>query len=64
MLSSVNDPTLRCPALWWAHILPGEVHDCCDPKTLGLLARQWHLLRSRWEWNVTLDFDDLPDSAV
>jgi hypothetical protein len=47
MLSSVNDPTLRCPALWWAHILLGEVHNCCNPKTLGLLARQWHLLRSR-----------------
>jgi hypothetical protein len=47
MLSSVNDPALRCPALWWAHILLSEVHNCCNPKNLGLLARQWHLLRSR-----------------
>jgi hypothetical protein len=46
MLSSVNDPALRCPALWWAHILLSEGHRCCNPKERGLLARQWHLLRS------------------
>jgi hypothetical protein len=46
-LSSVNDPALRCPALWWAHVLLAESHRCCNPTQMGLPARQWHLLRSR-----------------
>lgn len=46
-LSSVNDPALRCPALWWAHVLLAESHRCCNPTQIGLPARQWHLLRSR-----------------
>jgi hypothetical protein len=46
-LSSVNDPALRCPALWWAHLLLAESHRCCNPTQMGLPARQWHLLRSR-----------------
>jgi hypothetical protein len=47
MLSAVNDPTQRAPALWWAHVLLAESHRCCNPSHVGLLARQWHLLRSR-----------------
>jgi hypothetical protein len=46
-LSSVNDPALRCPALWWAHVLLAESHRCCNPSQMGLPARQWHLLRSQ-----------------
>jgi hypothetical protein len=46
-LSSVNDPALRCAALWWAHVLLAESHRCCNPCQLGPPARQWHLLRSR-----------------
>jgi hypothetical protein len=46
-LSSVNDPALRCPALWWAHVLLAESHRCCNPSRMGLPARQWHLLRTR-----------------
>jgi hypothetical protein len=45
-LSSINDPALRCPALWWAHLLLAESHRCCNPTKMGLPARQWHLLRS------------------
>jgi hypothetical protein len=46
-LSSVNDPALRCPALWWAHVLLCEHRRCCNRNEIGLHARQWHLLRSR-----------------
>jgi hypothetical protein len=46
-LSSVNDPALRCPALWWAHVLLAESRRCCNPAQMGLPARQWHLLQSR-----------------
>jgi hypothetical protein len=46
-LSSVNDPALRCPALWWAHVLLCESHRCCNRTEIGLLARQWHLLQSQ-----------------
>jgi hypothetical protein len=46
-LSSVNDPALRCPALWWAHVLLAEMHRCCNPSQMGPPARQWHLLRAR-----------------
>ena len=46
-LSSVNDAALRCPALWWAHVLLCESHRCCNPAQMGLPARQWNLLRSR-----------------
>ena len=46
-LSSVNDPALRCPALWWAHVLLAESHRCCNPTQMGLPARQWHMRRSR-----------------
>jgi hypothetical protein len=41
MLSSVNDPALRCPALWWAHILLSEVHNCCNPQNLGCRHQQF-----------------------
>jgi hypothetical protein len=47
ILLSVNDPALRCPALWWAHVLLAETHRCCNPSQMGLPARQWHLLQSR-----------------
>jgi hypothetical protein len=46
-LSSVNDPALRCPALWWAHVLLCELHRPCNRKRVGLPTRQWHLLRLR-----------------
>lgn len=46
-LSCVNDPALRCPALWWAHVLLAESHRCCNPERVGPPARQWHLLRFR-----------------
>jgi TniQ len=46
-LSSVNEPALRCAALWWAHVLLAESHLCCNPTRLGPPSRQWNLLRSR-----------------
>jgi hypothetical protein len=46
-LSAVNEPTLRSPALWWAHVLLADTHRCCNPSQVGLPARQWHLLRLR-----------------
>lgn len=46
-LSSVNDPALRCAALWWAHVLLAESHPCCNPTRLGPPSRQWSLLQSR-----------------
>jgi hypothetical protein len=46
-LSSVNDPALRCAALWWAHVLLAESHPCCNPTRLGPPSRQWNLLQSR-----------------
>jgi hypothetical protein len=46
-LSSVNDPALRCAALWWAHVLLAESHPCCNPRRLGPPSRQWSLLQSR-----------------
>jgi hypothetical protein len=46
-LSCVNDPALRCPALWWAHVLLFECHRPCNRKQLGPPTRQWHLLRLR-----------------
>jgi hypothetical protein len=46
-LSSVNDPALRCAALWWAHVLLAESHPCCNPMRLGPPSRQWNLLQSR-----------------
>lgn len=46
MLSSVNDPALRWPALRWAHFLLSEMHRWCNPKNRDQLARQGHLLRS------------------
>jgi hypothetical protein len=39
-LSSVNDPALRCPALWWAHVLLAESHRCCNPSQMRAPARQ------------------------
>ena len=46
-LSSVNDPALRCAALWWAHVLLAESHPCRNPTRLGPPSRQWNLLQSR-----------------
>jgi hypothetical protein len=46
-LSSVNDPAIRCPALWWAHVLLAESHRCRNPSEMGLPARQWSLLQSQ-----------------
>ena len=46
-LSSVNNPAIRCPALWWAHVLMCETHRCHNPTRHGCTVRQWHLLRSR-----------------
>ena len=46
-LSSVNNPAMRSPALWWAHVLLCETHRCHNRSRRGPPTRQWQLLHAR-----------------
>jgi hypothetical protein len=46
-LSSVNNPAICCPAIWWAHVLICESHRCHDLRRPGPSTRQWQLLHAR-----------------